>query len=320
MIKNIILILLILISFQGKASNPVTFNGYTVGIPVPPNNFDLTWNKFNSISVEQYVCLIGIDNSRNREARISLGSISLNTEGSNANFTLRNYNGDTLRYRISFLNHSNNNYINLRNNRYRNNIIGKTFCDSTDSSPQKIRITINLNDLENANIGEYWDLFFLTTAVDGFVYTYDLFYIFLNLESGQIQINQLDDINLGNYKFGQGGLSDEDQFCVYVSPNNSYNINIYDNTGTGNIFKLNSGSNEIPYRVFFRTTSTNYYPVSNGSTIGTFRANSSQNCTIQEGNIGGERAYIRLEISESDLIDSIPSTYKGQIYLTVSPE
>jgi hypothetical protein len=321
-IKKIILLILILISFEAKSSYPINFNGYTVGMPVPPNNFNLSWDKFNSISVEQYVCLIGIKNKKNKAASVSLGAISFNTEGSTYDFTLRNNNSniDKLKYRISFLNYSNNNYVTLKNNDYKKNIRGKKICDRSDARLQKIKITINLNDLRNVNSGSYWDLVFLTTAIKGSVYTYDLFYIFLNLDSGRIQINQLDDINLGKYQVGMGNLSKEEQFCVYVSPDNSYNINIYDNSGAGNTFNLNSGNNKIPYKVFFRTTSTNYFPISNGSTTGSFIGNSSQNCTIQEGNLGGERAYIKLEVNESNLENALPENYTGQIYLTVSPE
>ena len=33
-----------------------------------------------------------------------------------------------------------------------------------------------------------------------------------------------------------------------------------------------------------------------------------------------ERAYIKIEISESDLLKSVPELYKGTLYITASPE
>ena len=322
MFKKIPIIIILILIFTNKlfASIPVSYNGYTIGMPIPPNNFYLSWDNYNSISVEQYVCLIGIEERKHKEARVELGAVSLNTQGSTSNFTLRNDNNDFLKYRIDFLNHKNNSYQNLQNNKLRNNIQGKTHCDSSDSRPQKIRITIKMSDLRKAPAGEYRDMVFLLTAKDGLVYTYDIFYINLTITGGQVQINQLDDIDFGSYQVGMGNLSAVEKFCVYVSPDNSYNINITDGMGRGNIFYLTGNNETIPYRAYFRTTSTNYFAITNGATMGSFIGNSSQNCTNQEGHLGGERAYIRLEIAENDILSASPQIYKGQIYLTVSPE
>lgn len=324
MLKKILFIILTLIFTNNSfASIPVTYNGYTIGMPVPPNNFYLSWDNNNSISVEQYVCLVGIQYigyRRLKEAKIELGAISLNTQGNTSNFTLRSNNNDLLKYRIDFLNHKNNSYQNLQNNKLRNNIQGKQYCDSSDSRPQKIRITISHSELRKARAGEYRDMVFLLTAKNGLVYTYDTFYINLTINGGQIQINQLDDVNFGDYQIGMGSLSAEEKFCVYVSPNDSYNINITDGKGSGNIFYLTGNTESIPYKAYFRTTSTNYYSIINGATMGSFTGNEVENCTNQEGYRGGERAYIKLEINENDILNASPQTYKGQIYLTVSPE
>ncbi len=324
MLKKILFIILTLIFTNNSfASIPVTYNGYTIGMPVPPNNFYLSWDNNNSISVEQYVCLVGIQYigyRRPKEAKIELGAISLNTQGNTSNFTLRSNNNDLLKYRIDFLNHKNNSYQNLQNNKLRNNIQGKQYCDSSDSRPQKIRITISHSELRKARAGEYRDMVFLLTAKNGLVYTYDTFYINLTINGGQIQINQLDDVNFGDYQIGMGSLSAEEKFCVYVSPNDSYNINITDGKGSGNIFYLTGNTESIPYKAYFRTTSTNYYSIINGATMGSFTGNEVENCTNQEGYRGGERAYIKLEINENDILNASPQTYKGQIYLTVSPE
>lgn len=334
MLKKILFIILILIFTNNSfASIPVTYNGYTIGMPIPPNNFYLSWDNYNSISVEQYVCLIGIEykgrhhsgysqssHYNSKEARVEVGAVSLNTQGSTSNFTLRSDNNDFLKYRIDFLNHKNNSYQNLQNNKLRNNIQGKTYCDSSDSRPQKIRITISHSELKKARAGEYRDMVFLLSAKNGLVYTYDIFYINLTINGGQIQINQLDDVNFGDYQIGMGSLSAEEKFCVYVSPNDSYNINITDGKGSGNTFYLTGSTENIPYKAYFRTTSTNYYAITNGATMGSFTGNEVENCTNQEGYQGGERAYIKLEINENDILNASPQTYKGQIYLTVSPE
>ena len=118
-----------------------------------------------------------------------------------------------------------------------------------------------------------------------------------------------------------GNLSAEEKFCVFISPNDTYNINITDGVGSGNNFYLTGNNNKnISYKAYFRTTSTNYYQIINGATMGSFTGNEVQNCTNQEGYQGGERAYIKLEINENDILDASPQIYKGQIYLTVSPE
>ena len=334
MLKKVLFIILILI-FTNKlfASTPVYYNGYTIGMPIPPSDFHLSWDNYNSIIVEKYVCLIGVkyrgyyghydySNSSHysKEARVEVGAISLNTQGNTSNFTLRSDNNEFLKYRIDFLNHRNNSYQNLQNNKLRTNIQGKQYCNTSDSRPQKIRITISHSELKKARSGEYRDMVYLVTAKNGLVYTYDIFYINLSINGGQIQINQLDDIDFGDYQIGMGDLSAEEKFCVYVSPNNIYNINITDGKGSGNTFYLTGNRENIPYKAYFRTTSTNYYSITNGATMGSFIGNSVQNCTNHEGYSGGERAYIKLEINESNILDASPQVYKGQIYLTVSPE
>ena len=325
MLKKILFIALILL-FENNlfASTPVYYNGYTIGMPIPPSNFNLQWDNNNSIIIEKYVCLIGIEyrNYRStREARVEVGAISLNTQGSTSNFTLRSNENEFLKYRIDFLNNRNNNYQNLQNNKFKNNIQVKLYCDTSDTRPQKIRITIDYNNLKKARAGEYNDLVYLVAGKNGSIYTYDIFYINLSINGGQIQINQLDDIDFGDYQIGMGNLSAEEKFCVFISPNDTYNINITDGVGSGNNFYLTGNNNEnIPYKAYFRTTSTNYYQIINGATMGSFTGNEVQNCTNQEGYQGGERAYIKLEINENDILDASPQIYKGQIYLTVSPE
>ena len=76
----------------------------------------------------------------------------------------------------------------------------------------------------------------------------------------------------------------------------------------------------ISYKVFFRTTSTGFYPVHNGSTMGSFISNSVTSCTNSEAANIAERAYIKIEISEQDLLKSVPELYKGTLYITASPE
>ena len=368
-----ILLSTLLLSNSIWASSVVNINGKNIGMPIPPNNFSLSWNKSSGISSEQYVCLVGYkgnsytqdtshcgehdfkgyqtfdddhscscDNYKSsnqdnintlhnhgyssynkKPINVEIRAFGLNTKKSVlGQFTMRNNNNDFLKYKMEFYNYNNNTYKKLQQNVFVKNIKGVTNCDNDNAYKQKIKITVNLEDLQNAPSGTYWDLVFLASGKKGQAYTQDLYYVSVTLEGGRIQINQLDDINFGVYRVGQGDLTITEQFCVHQSPTSTYNLSIYDtHPESGNWkFNLDSGNQAIPYKVFFRTTSTGFYPVHNGSTMGSFQSNKVVSCSNAEEAGVGERAYIKIVISESALINSVPELYKGTLYITASPE
>jgi hypothetical protein len=358
------------------SSNVVFYNGKGIGMPIPPNNYNLSWNKSSGISSEQYVCLVGYKkksyyddshcdshdydkdsysslddddhecscenntsnnintyhddyddnnhtNYRTSPINVELRAFGLNTKDSMlGQFTMRNRNNDFLKYKMEFYNYNNNSYKKLQQNVFVKNIKGVTNCDNDNAYKQKIKITVDLDNLQNAPSGTYWDLVYLASGKNNQAYAQDLYYVSITIEGGRIQVNQLDDINFGIYRVGQGDLSITEQFCVHQSPASTYNLSIYDTHPESGDWKFNldSGNQAIPYKVFYRTTSTGFYPVNNGSTMGSFKSNEVVNCTNSETANTAERAYIKIEISESDLLKSVPELYKGTLYITASPE
>jgi len=368
--KVLLLLSTLLISASAMSSNVVYYNGNGVGMPIPPNNYSLNWNKTTSVTAEQYVCLVGYKtnyyddhcdshrygkltnkeekddcdcenkdegdndytsninslhyNNYNKKAtNVELRAFGLNTKQSVlGQFTMRNNNNDFLKYKMEFYDANNNSYNKLQQNVFVKNIRGVTDCDNENANKQKIKITVDLDNLQNAPSGTYWDLVYLAAGVNNLAYTQDLYYVSITIEGGRIQVNQLDDIDFGVYRVGQGNLSITEQFCVYQNPSSTYNLSIYDTHPKSGALKFNldSGNQAIPYKVFYRTTSTGFYAVNNGSTMGSFKSNSVVNCTNEESSGNGERAYIKIEIAEEDLIKSAPELYKGTIYITASPE
>lgn len=342
---NLFFLITFFYSSIALSSSVVNYNGNYIGIPNAPSNYNLNWNKSSGVYSEQYICIVGFkysgyynrnnSNSNNdinryhygwykkKSINVDLKAYGLNTYNSSlGSFTMRNSNNNFLRYNMEVYDYNKSSYKELKQNNYTKDIKGLIDCDGNNAYKQSLKVTVNLEDLQNIPSGTYWDLVYLTAGDKNLAYTQDLFYVSIKIEGGRIQINQLDDIDFGLYKLGQGDLSVTEQFCVHQSPSSNYNISIYDSYRgrNGNNFNLYAGNESIPYKVYYRTTRTGFYKIENGSTIGSFKSNSVVNCTNSEYGSEGEKAYIKIEIKENDLIKSSPELYKGILYITASPE
>lgn len=305
--------------------NQIVRNGNNeIGLSAP-SDFYFYWNQQNSGMVqEKDMCLISRWRSGNTYTRmpIQIRAFGQNTQYSNlGQFTARDRNNNFIKYKMEMFSTNTSTYVPLMQNQFVSGIQGSITC--SDSLRNKMRISVDLSDLDNSLNGDYWDLVYLTAAKDNLAYTVDHFYVYIQVRGGRIQVNLLDDINLGLYKVGSGNVSQEEQFCVHSAPSTGYYITIYDrnySSSGGNYSLTGANGGTLPYKVSFRTTSTNYINMTNGNTYGVFKGNRVQNCSNVETPNTAERAYMKIDISQSDLMKVIPQKYSGTVYLTVCPE
>lgn len=296
-----------------------------IGIPNPPSDYYFYWSQQNSgMVIEKDMCLISrYKNGKNyTRMPIQIRAFGQNTQYSNlGQFTARDRNNNFLKYKMEMFSTNTSSYIPLLQNQFVSNIQGTINCSETPRT--KLRISVDLSDLDNAVNADYWDLVYLTAAKDNQTYLVEHFYVYIQVRGGRIQVNLLDNINLGMYKIGTGNVSYEEQFCVHAAPTTGYYITIYDrsySSANGNYSLTGTTGSNLPYKMHFRTTSTNYINIKNGYTYGVFKGNKVQNCSNVESANTGERAYIKVEIAQSDLLKMTPQKYNGTVYITVCPE
>lgn len=326
-LNKIFLIGSLMTSFFVSATNNgiVKIGNNEIGIPNPPSDYYFYWSQQNSgMVIEKDMCLISRVKTGNSYSRIpiQIRAFGQNTQYSNlGQFTARDRNNNFIKYKMEMFSTNTSSYISLMQNQFVSNIQGTTNC--TETPRTKLRISVDLSDLDAAVNADYWDLVYLTAAKDNQAYVVEHFYVYIQVRGGRIQVNLLDDINLGLYKVGTGNVSYEEQFCVHAAPSTGYYITVYDrnySSSGGNYSLTGTNGNPLPYKISYRTTSTSYINIKNGNTYGVFKGNKVQNCSNSEAPNSGERAYIKVEISQSDLMKMVPQKYNGTVYLTVCPE
>ncbi len=326
-LNKIFLIGSLMTSFFVSATNSgiVKIGNNEIGIPNPPSDYYFYWSQQNSgMVIDKDMCLISRVKTGNSYSRIpiQIRAFGQNTQYSNlGQFTARDRNNNFIKYKMEIFSTNTSSYVPLMQNQFVSNIQGTTTCSETPRT--KLKISVDLSDLDTAVNADYWDLVYLTAAKDNQAYVVEHFYVYIQVRGGRIQVNLLDDINLGLYKVGTGNVSYEEQFCVHAAPSTGYYITVYDrnySSSDGNYSLTGTNGTSLPYKISYRTTSTSYINIKNGYTYGVFKGNKVQNCSNSEAQNSGERAYMKVEISQSDLMKMVPQKYNGTVYLTVCPE
>jgi hypothetical protein len=145
-----------------------------------------------------------------------------------------------------------------------------------------------------------------------------------------IQVNELDDLDLGNFASGvTQDLVGSDDFCVFTNAQ-SFSLRMYSDGNDGwQLRDVNGFANPIPYAVSLNSVDL--------SSQVTFLANmghdttknnitetrNRRNCDMDDG--AGGFAYkpnlnVNVTVDENDMLDAIPSSYKDVIVFVASPE
>lgn len=140
-----------------------------------------------------------------------------------------------------------------------------------------------------------------------------------------VQLNRLEDIDLGSYGSGEGDKVANESFCVRTNAD-SFSLNIASNAGTG--FELqddNSLYANLPYTLEYATVDSSgtvgtYTSVSNATDIsGISETRKLPDCLV--GGTPVDNIALRLTVAEAGLLATAsPSDYSDIITLIASPE
>lgn len=128
---------------------------------------------------------------------------------------------------------------------------------------------------------------------------------------GAVQISGLQDITFPSY-LGSGDVTHSETFCVHARGGADYNMTIMSQNEDAGNFRLESGTEYLPYEVRFSPTTNpeTGNVVDSGSVEGPFAGSASRFCG------GGDNAGIYVKILEADIDASVPGTYLDVITLT----
>ena len=145
-----------------------------------------------------------------------------------------------------------------------------------------------------------------------------------------IQVNKLDDIDLGNFKSGlDSDLVGRDDFCVFTNAE-AYAIGYFGGNGTGrgdSFIMANTGNSDltIPYEIAMNTIDR-----SNNRTFLTDVENNKwirhvgetrnrKNCDM-DGEGFKPNVEIEITVKENVMLDAIPGSYKDTLTIIACPE
>lgn len=139
-----------------------------------------------------------------------------------------------------------------------------------------------------------------------------------------IQVNNLNDIDLGKFNFNNN-KSGNDDFCVF-SNSDSFSLTLY---GSNNSFELSSKSNsnlKIDYNVNLSTlntygNTTSKFKVYAGRKIKNIEEKrNSLNCYNQYTGKFEPNLNLEVIVDKNNMLDAIPDNYKDIITIIASPE
>ena len=144
-----------------------------------------------------------------------------------------------------------------------------------------------------------------------------------------IQINKLNDINLGNFRSAiDTDKIGNDNFCVF-SNSESFSLNFLGkNTNGFELQELNNNNLNIPYQVELATINesgvkSSYRTVAHNAPITNItETRNDLNCesTTNENLSFSPNLDIKIKVNERNMLDAIPGTYRDTITIIVSPE
>jgi len=145
-----------------------------------------------------------------------------------------------------------------------------------------------------------------------------------------IQVNKLDDINLGNFRSGlDTDLTGSDDFCVFTNAE-AYAIGYFggNGTGRGDSFVMANTANsalKIPYEIKMKTIDrsnnrTFLTNVENSKWIQHVReVRNRRNCEM--GSLGYKpNVEIEVKVKETTMLDAVPGNYKDTVTIIACPE
>lgn len=134
---------------------------------------------------------------------------------------------------------------------------------------------------------------------------------------GRIRMSDLTDFDFGTHVLNTGGVSMNDDICVYTNTSaGTYQVTATGD-GTAGAFVVISGGNQIPFRVFWNNqtgTASNQI-----LTAGVAKPSSNADTESETCAIGGNNANIEVEIEGAQLISQPNGTYTGDITLMLEP-
>ncbi len=145
-----------------------------------------------------------------------------------------------------------------------------------------------------------------------------------------IQVNELNDINLGNFQSGvTTDMESSDNFCVFTNAQ-SFSLRMYSDGLDGwQLRDTNGFASPIPYGVSLHSvdvsSNENFLGnVAHNTTFnGILETRNRRNCQMDNG-AGGFAFKPNLKVSvtvdEQDMLDAVPSSYKDTIVFVASPE
>ncbi len=142
-----------------------------------------------------------------------------------------------------------------------------------------------------------------------------------------IQINKLNDINLGTFKsaIDQDKIG-KDKFCVF---SNTDSFSLKFSGANGNNFKLRERENSnlnIDYNVELAIVSKNgvisgYSEVENNTLVTNIvETRNELNCVSETTGEFQPNLELKVTVSEKNMLDSLPGNYKDTITIIASPE
>lgn len=138
----------------------------------------------------------------------------------------------------------------------------------------------------------------------------------VNAPNSNVKVSSLDSIAFGTYGSTQtNNLSASEYFCIYsTASNGGYEITISSSNQVGGNFRLSSGSDFIPYTLYFSPagTGSGTIPVSASSLSG--NGSSSVDC------FGVNNATLTAEVLSTDIFMASAGTYTDTLTLLVTPQ
>lgn len=129
-----------------------------------------------------------------------------------------------------------------------------------------------------------------------------------------VQVNNLDDLDLGSFSGGATDLTGTDTFCVYRNGGGNFDI-VMTGDGAASAFTLTDGSSTLPYAVDFTNAAT-----TTAMTTNTLLAGQANADTTSTTCAGGDNMSVTVTVAAGDLSAAPAGTYGGTLTMTVSPE
>lgn len=139
-----------------------------------------------------------------------------------------------------------------------------------------------------------------------------------------IQVNQLDNINLGQFNSGiDSNKSGSDSFCVFSNTSKFSLIMSSENNNNG-VFRMKGGNQYIPYSLEMNTLNLNGSVATTKSIVsGIKNSNISQirnTVDCMENGVFKPNVKINVNILEDSMLDVLPNNYSDIITIIASPE